>query len=83
MCYFFEHVFSYRSNGESSFVKRTLHLANDSSRDQEDEFKTELRHRKRAKTSTSFDLDFLTYMLESEPWTYKEAVSCLEGSLWK
>ena len=80
---FFEHIFPYRSTSESSSVKRTLHPANDSSQDQEDEFEIELRRSKRARTSTSFGPDFLTYMLESEPQTYKEAVSCPEGPLWK
>ena len=80
---FFEHIFSYRSTSESSLVKRTLHPANDSSQDQEDEFEIELRRSKRARTSTSFGPDFLTYMLESEPQTYKETVNCPEGPLWK
>ena len=80
---FFEHNFSYRSTRESSSVKLTLHLTNDSSRDQEDEFEIKLRCSKKARTSTSFGLEFLTYMLESEHQTYKEVVSCHEGPLWK
>ena len=80
---FFEHIFSYRSLGESSSVKWTLYPTNDSSRDQEDEFKTELRSSKSARTSTSFGPNFLTYMLESESWTYKKVVSYYEGPLWK
>ena len=43
---FFEHIFSYRSIGESNSVKRTLHPANESSQDQEDEFEIELRRSK-------------------------------------
>ena len=64
-------------------MKWTLHPTNDNSRDQEDKFKIELRHSKRARMSTSFRPNFLTYMLESETWTYKEVVSCHEGPLWK
>ncbi|KAH7852065.1 hypothetical protein Vadar_020159 [Vaccinium darrowii] len=80
---FFEHIFPYRSIGESSSVKRTLHPANHSSGDQEKEVDVKPRRSKRARTSTSFGPDFLTYLLESEPRTYKEAVSCPEGPLWK
>ena len=38
---------------------------------------------KKARTEKSFALDFLTYMLEVEPQTYKEAISSTKGSLWK
>jgi hypothetical protein len=30
-----------------------------------------------------FGLDFLTYLLENEPRTYFEAISCPEASYWK
>ena len=36
---------------------------------------------KRARTKKSFKLEFLTYMLENEPQTYKEIISSLEGPL--
>ncbi|KAH7844842.1 hypothetical protein Vadar_032277 [Vaccinium darrowii] len=75
--------FKHLSIGESSSVKRTLHPANHSNGDQEKEVDVEPRRSKRARTSTSFGPDFLTYLLESEPRTYKEAVSCPEGPLWK
>ena len=48
---FFEHIFLYRSIGESSLVKRTQHPTNDSSRD---EVAIELRRNKKARTSTYF-----------------------------
>ncbi|KAL6982051.1 hypothetical protein U1Q18_052698 [Sarracenia purpurea var. burkii] len=80
---FFEHIFPYRSIKESSSVKRTLHPANDSSRDQEEEVDIEPRRSKRARKSTSFGPDFLTYLVENEPRTYQEAVSCPEAPLWK
>ena len=31
----------------------------------------------------SFDLDFLTYVLEGEPQTFKEAVNSTESLMWK
>ena len=43
----------------------------------------EPRCSKRARVEKSFGLDFLTYMLEGEPRTYKEAVNSTEGIMWK
>ena len=34
-------------------------------------------------TEKSFGPDFLTYMVEAEPQTYKEAISSSEGPSWK
>ena len=41
----------------------------------------EPRRSKMARTEKLFRLDFLTYMLEVEPQTYKEAISSSEGPL--
>ncbi|KAK3035210.1 hypothetical protein RJ639_034598 [Escallonia herrerae] len=43
----------------------------------------EPRRSKRARTSTSFGPDFLTYLLENEPRTYSEAMSSPEAPHWK
>ena len=43
----------------------------------------EPKRNKRARTETSFGTDFLTYLLEGEPRTFKEAVSSSEELLWK
>jgi hypothetical protein len=43
----------------------------------------ELRKSKGAKMTKIFGLDFLTYLLENEPRTYFEAMSCPEASYWK
>ena len=43
----------------------------------------EPRCRKRAKTSKSFGPNFLTYMLEDEPQSFKEAISTSEAPFWK
>ena len=43
----------------------------------------EPRRSKRARTEKSFGPDFLTYMLEGEPQTYKETVSSTESLMWK
>ena len=67
---FFEHVFLCKSNDEASSLKRT-HVED------------EPRRNKRARAETSFGTDFLTYLLEGEPRTFKEAVSSSERLLWK
>ena len=51
--------------------------------EQEDEVDVELRRNKRARKEKYFGLDFLTYMLESEPQTHKEVVSSSDGPLRK
>ena len=48
-----------------------------------DPMKDEPRRSKRQRTSTSFGPDFLMYLLENEPRTFKEAVISLEAPFWK
>ena len=43
----------------------------------------EPRRSKRQRTFTSFGPYFLTYLLENEPRTFKEAVTSLEAPFWK
>ena len=43
----------------------------------EERNEVEPRHSKRAKTSKSFGPNFLTYMLEDEPQSFKEAIFTL------
>ena len=43
----------------------------------------EPRRSKRTRFEKSYGPDFVTYMLESEPRTYSEAVNSTEGPLWK
>ena len=43
----------------------------------------ETKHSKRVRIEKSFGPDFLTYILEGEPQTYKEAMDCIEGLVWK
>ncbi|KAK3014683.1 hypothetical protein RJ639_009812 [Escallonia herrerae] len=75
--HFFEDVFPYKVAQEQSSSERT-------SMDQElSQEEDESRRSKRARTSTSFGPDFLTYLLENEPRTYSEAMSSPEASQWK
>ena len=38
---------------------------------------------KRQKTSTSFGSDFVTFLLASEPQTFKEAIMSSDSTSWK
>ena len=74
---FFAHVFPCNSkeNGLSS-SKRTYESIEENSHDQEQNYETEKeeekpRRNKRTRIEKSFGPDFLTYMLEAEPQTYK------------
>ncbi|KAH9768531.1 hypothetical protein KPL71_011635 [Citrus sinensis] len=55
----------------------------DEAPEEEEEQEVEVRRSKRARIEKSFGPDFLTYLLESEPQNFKEAVTSPEGALWK
>ena len=78
---FFKLVFPCKITQETSSSKRTYETAIDSNQDQEDKDINELKQSKMSKISKSFGPDFLTFMLENEPQTYKEAMSTPESSL--
>ena len=78
---FFEDVFPCKSKEEPSSSKQVLETINENSQDQDGE--VEPRHNKRARTEKSFGPDFLKYVLEQEPRTFKEVVDSTEGLLWK
>ena len=79
---FFEEIFPYKSTQELSSLKRNFESTSNTSHDQElmkERNEVELRCSKRAKMSKSFGLEFLTYMLEDEPQSFKEAISTPEA----
>ena len=78
---FFENVFPYKSTQESNSSKRTHDTAMGSSQGQQDD--DEPRRSKRTRTSKSFGPDFLTYLLEDEPQSFKEAMLSPEAPYWK
>ena len=80
---FFEDVFPCKSKEESSSLKRVFDTISENSHDQNKDGEIEPRRSKRARTEKSFGPDFLTYILEGEPQTYKEAVNSMEGLMWK
>ena len=78
----FEEIFPYKSTQESSSLKRNFEFTYSTFHDQqlmEEKNEVEPRHSKRAKTSKPFGPDFLTYMLEDEPQSFKEAISTPEA----
>ena len=74
---FFENVFPYKSTQESNSSKRAHDTAIGSSQGQQDD--DEPRRSKRTRKSKSFGPDFLTYLLEDEPQSFKEAMSSPEA----
>ena len=79
----FEDVFPYGSKEKPSSSKRVLETIHENSQDEDTDGEVEPRRSKRARTEKSFGPDFLTYMLEGEPQTYKEAVNSTESLMWK
>ena len=78
---FFEHVFSCKSIEDSSSSKPTYKTIVEDSQDhdQNDEIEDELQRSKRIRTKKSFGPDYLTYLLESEPQNFEEAMSYSEA----
>ena len=77
----FEKVFPYKSTQGSNSSKRTHDTAISSSQGQQDD--DEPRRSKRTRTSKNFGLDFLMYLLEDEPQSFKESMSSPEAPYWK
>ncbi|GJZ20752.1 pol polyprotein [Tanacetum coccineum] len=55
----------------------------DEKQDQLEEEEVEPRRSKRARTEKSFGPDFVSFMVENEPTSYREAVTSSEGHQWK
>ncbi|GJS90085.1 retrotransposon protein, putative, ty1-copia subclass [Tanacetum coccineum] len=55
----------------------------DERQDQPEEEEVESRRSKRARTEKSFGPDFVSFMIENEPTSYREAVTSSEGHQWK
>ena len=83
---YFEEIFPYKSTQVSSSLKRKFESTSSTSHDQElmeERNEVKPRRSKRAKTSKLFGLNFLNYMLEDEPQSFKEANSTPEVPFWK
>ncbi|GJV68588.1 retrovirus-related pol polyprotein from transposon TNT 1-94 [Tanacetum coccineum] len=55
----------------------------DDRQDQTDEEEVEPRRSKRARNEKSFGPDFVSFMVENEPTSYREAVTSSEGQQWR
>ena len=75
---FFENIFPCKEKQEISSNKRTYDTANGNHQNEE-----EPKCNKRAKNRKSFGPDYLTYILDNEPKTFKEAMLTLEAPFWK
>ncbi|KAH9686503.1 hypothetical protein KPL70_014374 [Citrus sinensis] len=84
---FFEHVFPCNSRVESRELRQyhetTIENEENDEALEEEEQEIEVRRSKRARIEKSFGPDFLTYLLESKPQSFKEAVTSAEDTLWK
>ena len=76
---FFENIFPYNIVYEA--IDNNKRSQDTISRS--DPMEDEPRRSKRQRTSTSFGPYFLTYLLENEPRTFKEAVTSPEAPFWK
>jgi hypothetical protein len=83
---FFEEIFLCKPTQETNSFKRNLESTSSTSHDQElmeERNEVEPRRSKRTKTPKTFGPNFLTFMLEDEPQSFKEAMSTPETPLWK
>jgi len=78
---FFEDIFPYKWETDKTSGKRTHEMAfRDESPDEPIvNAKIEPRRSQRSRISTSFGLDFIAYAIESDPQTFKEAMSTPEA----
>ena len=82
---FFENIFPSKNACDESYLKKTHDTATSDINHESinDESREALRRCKRAMTSKSFGLYFLTYLLENEPQSFNEAMSTPEAPMWK
>ncbi|KAL4014133.1 hypothetical protein IC575_026325 [Cucumis melo] len=83
---FFENVFPYKMSFEVRLQKRSFDDITSESQNRSNvelNKDDELRRSKRMRFSKSLGPDFLTYLLENEPQTFKEVMSSLETPYWK
>ncbi|XP_075475893.1 uncharacterized protein LOC142514930 [Primulina tabacum] len=72
---------SYQYLREEPSSSKRLYETNDEKQELDQDI--EPRRSKRARTEKSFGPNFITFMMESEPQSFKEAMSSSEGPLWK
>ncbi|GKF76773.1 retrotransposon protein, putative, ty1-copia subclass [Tanacetum coccineum] len=86
---FFEHIFPclLKETGSSSSaddkVVQDKRQRDDNDLQDQTEEEVEPRRSKRARNEKSFGLDFVSFMVENEPTSYREAVTFSEGQQWR
>ncbi|GJR30558.1 retrotransposon protein, putative, ty1-copia subclass [Tanacetum coccineum] len=91
---FFEHIFPCLSKETRSSARlddevvqdkrqRDDNDLQDERQDQTEEEEVEPRRSKRARNEKSFGPDFVSFMVENEPTSYREAVTSSEGQQWR
>ncbi|KAD4585600.1 hypothetical protein E3N88_23201 [Mikania micrantha] len=80
---FFEEVFPFLEKEHTSSSSPVDEIVHDEVQEQLEAEEVEPRRSKRQRIEKSFGPDFLTYMVEGEPQTYREAVTSSEGPQWK
>ncbi|PHU05794.1 hypothetical protein BC332_26616 [Capsicum chinense] len=77
---FFENIYPYKTRHEQSsgVSKRPRDEPSENVHNEEN-----LRRSTRQRTSTTFESDFVTFLLENEPQTFKEAMSSSDSFFWK
>ena len=78
---FFEQIFPFKERHNEIIKIKIDDSLPRTQHEQRDD--VEPRRSKRARTSTSFGPDFITFLTEAEPQTYKEVMSTPEASYWK
>ncbi|KAL6350152.1 hypothetical protein AAG906_004091 [Vitis piasezkii] len=74
---FFEEIFPFKERHNEIIKRKIDDSLPKTQHEQRDD--VELRRSKRARTSTSFGPDFITFLTETEPQTYKEVMSTPEA----
>ena len=80
---FFEDVFPCLNKEEQISCSKGKEIVGEDEQILSKEEEVEPRRSKRARVEKSFGPDFLTYVVESEPKTYREVVTYSEGPQWK
>ncbi|KAI3758100.1 hypothetical protein L6452_05648 [Arctium lappa] len=80
---FFEDVFPCFNKEDQTSSSKDKEIVREDEQVLSEEEEVEPRRSKRARVEKSFGPDFLTYVVESEPKTYHEAITSSEGPQWK
>ncbi|GJW89031.1 retrotransposon protein, putative, ty1-copia subclass [Tanacetum coccineum] len=80
---FFEHIFPCLSKETGSSAILDDEVVQDKRQDQTEEEEVEPRRSNRARNEKSFGPDFVSFMVENKPTSYREAVTSSKGKQWR